>query len=112
MKGTDHAFSLERPGLSRAVRDLRRARLALGDGVKRVYPRETGGLFKMGKKLVAARDLKSGHAITRQDIALKSPNDGLAPYELDNVIGKVTLRALSEDETISDKDLADNEKNK
>jgi len=111
MKGTDHAFSLERPGLSRAVRDLRRARLAMGDGVKRVYPSETGGLYKMGKKLVAARDLDSGHVITRQDIAIKSPNDGLAPYELENIIGKATLRALTRDETISYQDLADNDNN-
>lgn len=112
MKGTDQAFSLERPGLSKVVRDLHRARVAMGDGVKRVYPSETGGLFKMGKKLVAARDIEAGHVITRRDVAIKSPNDGLAPYELENVIGKVTLRALSEDETISYKDLADNGKNK
>ena len=30
MKGTDHAFSLEPQGLRKMVRDLRRARLALG----------------------------------------------------------------------------------
>jgi sialic acid synthase len=29
-KGTDHAFSLERPGLQRMVRDLRNTRIALG----------------------------------------------------------------------------------
>jgi N-acetylneuraminate synthase/sialic acid synthase len=101
MKGTDHAFSLERPGLTRIVRDLHRARLALGDGIKRKYPSETVGLFKMGKKLVAARNLPAGCTLTREDIAVKSPNDGLPPYELKNVIGKVTLRPLAEDETIS-----------
>jgi N-acetylneuraminate synthase/sialic acid synthase len=110
MKGTDHAFSLERPGLSRVVRDLKRARVAQGDGVKRVYPSETNGLYKMGKKLVAARNLRAGHTLTREDIAIKSPNDGLAPYELKNVIGKVTLRALKEDESISYQDLANAKK--
>lgn len=107
MKGTDHAFSLERPGLTRVVRDLRRARLALGDGIKRKYPSEAGGLYKMGKKLVAARDLPAGYVLTRDDIAIKSPNDGLPPYQLENVIGKVTLRALTEDETISYEELVD-----
>ncbi|OGO43576.1 MAG: hypothetical protein A2137_03050 [Chloroflexi bacterium RBG_16_58_8] len=112
MKGTDHAFSLERPGLTRVVRDLRRARQALGDGVKRVYPNEAGGLYKMGKKLVAARDLPAGHVLTGEDIAIKSPNDGLPPYELENVIGKVTVKALNEDETISFEDLTDHGQNK
>ena len=36
-KGTDHAFSLEPAGMRKLVRDLQRARMALGDGVKRVY---------------------------------------------------------------------------
>lgn len=107
MKGTDHAFSLERPGLQRLVRDLRRARVAFGDGVKRPYPSEAGPLYKMAKKLVAARDLPPGQVLTYKDIAIKSPNDGLPPYELERVIGKVTLRSLREDENISFDDLVD-----
>ena len=107
MKGTDHAFALERPGLRRLVRNLRRARVALGDGVKRPYPSEAAPLYKMGKKLVAARDLPAGHVLTREDVAIKSPNDGLPPYELENVIGNVTLRALKEDENISFEGLTD-----
>src|SRR5205823_3797189 len=34
MKGTDHVFSLEPVGLRKLVRDLRRTRVALGDGMK------------------------------------------------------------------------------
>src|SRR5204862_5198215 len=34
-KGTDHAFSLEPVGFTKMARDLRRTRLALGDGKKR-----------------------------------------------------------------------------
>ncbi|MFN8387125.1 MAG: N-acetylneuraminate synthase family protein [Anaerolineales bacterium] len=36
-KGTDQVFSLEPIGMKKLVRDLRRVREALGDGVKRVY---------------------------------------------------------------------------
>ena len=107
MRGTDHAFSLERSGLRRMVRDMQRARVALGDGVKRSYPSEKGPLLKMAKKLVAARELPEGHRLTRADIAIKSPSDGLPPFELDNVIGKVTTRALAEDDHILFEYLAD-----
>lgn len=100
MKGTDHAFSLERPGLRKVVRDLRRARVALGDGVKRPYPSEKGPLYKMAKKLVAASDLPVGHILTYEDIAIKSPNDGLPPYNLENLIGKTVIRALKKDDGI------------
>jgi N-acetylneuraminate synthase/sialic acid synthase len=105
MKGTDHAFSLERGGMRRVVRDLKRVRLALGDGVKNTYPSEVAPLLKMGKKLVAAADLPANHVIRREDIAIKSPSDGLQPYELDKVIGKVTRRPLKVDENIAIEDL-------
>jgi N-acetylneuraminate synthase/sialic acid synthase len=101
MKGTDHAFSLERSGMRRVVRDLKRVRLALGNGVKSTYKSEEAPLLKMGKKLVAAMDLPANHVITREDIAIKSPSDGLQPYELDRVIGRVTRRAFKEDENIA-----------
>ncbi len=106
-KGTDQAFSLEPIGMRKLVRDLRRARVALGDGIKRPLSCETKPLFKMGKKLVAAYDLPTGHVLTCEDVAIKSPNDGLPPYELENVIGKVTCRALQEDENILFDDLKD-----
>ena len=101
MKGTDHAFSLEPAGMRKMVRDLQRARVALGDGVKATYKSEEAPLLKMSKKLVAARDLPAGHVLAREDIAIKSPSDGLPPYELDNVLGKKLSQALKEDENIS-----------
>ena len=83
-KGTDHAFSLMPDGMRRLVRDLRRVPDALGDGVKRPLPSEDRPLQKMGKKLVAARDLPAGHVLAPGDLVAKSPADGgLPPYELE-----------------------------
>jgi N-acetylneuraminate synthase/sialic acid synthase len=73
---------------------LRRARVALGNGVKQRLPGEQKPLYKMGKKLVAARNLPGGHVLTLADIAIKSPNDGLPPYELERVLGKTTRHPL------------------
>lgn len=93
-KGTDHALSLEPVGMQKMVRDLRRARAALGDGEKRVLPSEVSALVKMGKKLVAARDLPAGQVLAAADIAIKSPGDGLPPYELDKVLGRTLLQPV------------------
>ena len=106
-KGTDHAFSLERPGLRRMVRDLRNTRTALGDGLKRNYESEVAPLYKMGKKLVAARALPTGHRLSVDDVAIKSPNDGLPPYELDNVVGRVLTRPLEQDDNLRWEDLSE-----
>lgn len=56
-KGSDQAWSLEPGGLRRMVRDLGRAREAMGDGIKVRYPEEIAPLVKMGRDLA---DLESG----------------------------------------------------
>jgi sialic acid synthase len=101
-KGTDHAFSLMPEGMRKLVRDLRRVPAALGDGVKRPLPSEEPALRKMGKMLVAARDLDRGHVLADGDVVARSPADGgLAPYELDGLLGRSLNRALREDEAVT-----------
>ncbi len=109
-KGTDHAFSLEPPGFRKLVRDLKRTREAMGDGVKRTYDSEVNPITKMGKKLVAARNLAVGHMLRREDIAIKSPGDGLQPYEIDKVLGRVILTEMREDDDITYEALNGSEK--
>jgi sialic acid synthase len=95
-KGTDHAFSLMPEGMRKLVRDLQRVPGAIGDGVKRPLPIEEQPIRKMGKKLVAARELDQGHVLTADDLAIKSPADGgLPPYELDRLVGRRLRRAVA-----------------
>jgi sialic acid synthase len=101
LKGTDHAFSLEPQGLRKLVRDLRRTRLALGDGTKTMHPSEAAPVLKMSKKIVAARDLPSGHVLTRDDLALKSPGDGLPGYEVDRLVGRVLRHPVGEETALT-----------
>lgn len=105
--GTDHSYSLEPAGLEKMIRDLKRTKVSLGDGVKRAIDCEAAPLHKMGKKMVVARNLTSNHILTYDDIVFKSPNDGLSPAELENVIGKTTKRELKEDQNITFEDLTD-----
>jgi sialic acid synthase len=101
LKGTDHAFSLEPQGLRKLVRDLRRTRLALGDGTKNMHPSEAAPVLKMSKKIVAARDLPSGHVLTRDDLAFRSPGDGLPPYEVDRLVGRVLRHPVGEETALT-----------
>jgi N-acetylneuraminate synthase/sialic acid synthase len=100
LKGTDHAFSLEPVGMTKLVRDLRRLKVALGDGKKIMYPSERENILKMGKSLVASRDLPKGHVLTEHDLAMKSPAGGIPPYELENLIGMTLTEAVGEDDLL------------
>jgi len=101
MKGTDHAFSLEPVGLRKMVRDLERTFKAMGNGAKKIYESERAPIVKMGKSLVVARNLPTGHVLGPQDVVMKSPGGGIPPYELDKVIGRTTLKALHQDDFLS-----------
>jgi N-acetylneuraminate synthase/sialic acid synthase len=110
-KGTDHAYSLMPDGMRRFVRDLHRVPAALGDGVKRRLPSEERPLEKMGKKLVAARELPAGHVLGPGDLEARSPADGgLPPYELDRLVGSTLLRPLAVEEQIALEDVEPAEK--
>ena len=101
MRGSDHSFSLEPQGLQKMIRDLRRARVALGDGQKKVYESEHLPLTKMAKKLVAATDLEEGRILTPADIAVKSPGDGCCPSNFDRFIGARLRRSVKRDGDLS-----------
>jgi N-acetylneuraminate synthase len=47
MWGSDHAASLEPNGMVRLVRDIRLVERAMGDGVKRLLPREVPIMDKL-----------------------------------------------------------------
>ena len=101
MKGTDHAFSLEPVGLRKMVRDLERTFKAMGDGAKKIYDSERAPIVKMGKSLVVARNLPTGHVLGPQDVVMKSPGGGIPPYDLEKVIGRTTLKPLHQDDFLS-----------
>ncbi len=100
-KGSDHAFSLMPEGLRRLVRDLRRTPDAVGDGVKRRLASEERPLEKMGKKLVAERELPAGHVLGESDLVARSPADeGLPPYALDDLVGRRLVRPLAAEQAV------------
>jgi N-acetylneuraminate synthase/sialic acid synthase len=71
-----------------------------------VLPAEESAMLKMGKKLVAARDLPAGHVLTAADIAIKSPGDGLPPYHFAQFLGRPLRKGLKFEDPL-DFDLVD-----
>lgn len=105
-KGTDHAFSLSPIGLRKLNKYLANMHCALGDGVKRRYPSEKEPITKMSKKIVASRKLAMGSSLRMEDLAFKSPGNGLLPYEAEKLVGRKLLRTIDEDTALSFDDVA------
>ena len=88
LKGTDHPMSLAPSGLRKLVKDLKKIKKALGNGVKSLQKEEKAPIKKMAKKIVASKIIKKGTAIELDHLEFKSPGDGLPPYLVNEIIGK------------------------
>jgi len=101
LKGTDHQFSLTPNEMTSLVNEIYEVKLSLGDGEKIIYPEEQLSKFKMGKKLVASSTLNAGHVIKENDISIKSPGDGMSPFEIDMILGKKIKKRLTKDSSFT-----------
>ena len=70
-KGNDHKCSLLPEELAEMIKAIRRIEQSLGTSEKVILPSERVCIDKLGKTLVAAKDLKKGHKIEKQDLAVK-----------------------------------------
>lgn len=100
-EGPDHKASLEPNELKQLVRSIRNIEVALGDGIKKVTEAERQTRIIARKSLHATRRIMTGKLIEPEDIIMKRPGNGISPYELHSLVGKVAKRNIEEDEMLN-----------
>ena len=71
MKGNDHQCSLDIDEFAEMVKSIRTMEVALGGPMKRFQKCEEECFKKLGKCLLANKELKKGNTITEQDLCIK-----------------------------------------
>ena len=104
-EGPDHEASLEPDELAEMITSIRRTERFLGDGVKRVMESEAKNRPLMRRSLVARASFPAGHTLSKSDVLAKRPGTGIAPYLLDEVVGRTTRKPIDEDALIKWSDL-------
>lgn len=99
-KGTDHSFALEAEGFRKFVRDTLRTREMIQD------PKASDGrepvFQKLGKSIVAARDLGVGHTLSPDSIrGLILQNNAIPIRESFWLIGRTLVKGLKAGEPLS-----------
>lgn len=85
----DSFFALTVDELALLIQAVRRLETALGDGRKHCMPSEKGGLTGGRRCIFAARDLKAGTVLARDDLAVVRPNIGeIKPRHLKMLLGQ------------------------
>jgi pseudaminic acid synthase len=85
--GVDSDFSLEPAELAALVTETERAWQALGE--PRIGPRESEReVRRLRRSLYVVEDVAAGEEVTRANVRSIRPSGGLAPVELDRVLGR------------------------
>lgn len=101
LPGPDHEASLEPDELDRAIDIARAAATARGSGDKEPVDAEMENRTVARKSLYAATEIEAGETITEDSVAILRPAAGLAPSDLDSVVGKEAATSLEPDDPIT-----------
>jgi sialic acid synthase SpsE/sugar phosphate isomerase/epimerase len=109
MEGPDHAASLEPEEFKALVSGIREVEAARGEPLaeRALSQGELINRENLAKSLVAARPIAVGSVVTENDIAVKSPGQGLSPLKMPALIGKRLTRAMAADDYFFPSDLSD-----
>ncbi len=101
--GPDHSFAIEPDELASLVRHIRDVEVAVGDGLKRGPTEvETAEMYTKGRRsVVAAVDIPTGTAISRDMLTVKRPGHGIKPKFIDTLVGRRAMVDIESDDVIT-----------
>ena len=100
MAGWDHAISADPPELRAIVDEGLKVFQALGDCRRTVTEAEREKRRQFRRSLVARRSLPAGHIMLEGDLDAKRPGTGVAPDEIQYVLGRKLADDIEEDQVI------------
>jgi len=86
--GPDHHYALEPRELAEMVAAIRAVEACLGSPIKAPSAGERDKRTLSRRSIIAARDLRAGEVLRREDLITKRPGSGLEPRLLDVVVGR------------------------
>jgi len=104
--GPDHMLSADPAEMKWLVDAVREFEVMRGDGIKRPAESEKSTRINNRKSVVLTTSVEAGERLTKQHLAVKRPGYGIAPKDMDKVIGRSVVKAMDADAVISWEDLS------
>jgi len=106
LPGPDHSFSIDPQGLKQLISQIHQIEKIKGDGVKIPRQSELEDRFFIRTSITADRDLKNGEILTKENLAIKRPAEGIEPKFFDQVVGRKINKDINLDTAINWDDLS------
>lgn len=103
MAGPDHPFAIEPDELRELVTGIRAIEEALGNGrLEGPSALEAKEMYRLARRsLIAALDIPAGTVITREHLVVKRPGYGIAPKDIEHVVGRVARVDVEADDILT-----------
>ena len=103
--GMDNQMAMEPEPLKLLVHKCKTIRSALGAEERCLLPEEIKQRDNMRRSIVVTRDIRAGERLSRGDLDVKRPGNGIPPVELEKVIGCVVKKDIESDTVLVLSDL-------
>lgn len=100
LKGNDHYHSMDKHDLQKFIKLLERDMEILGAFKIDSLQDEDISRLNARRSLVANKNIQKGHVIESNDLTFKRPAHGISPRYIDDVIGKVAIKDIFEDDIL------------
>ena len=107
MKGPDYEVSLEPNEMKMMIEGIRAIEEANGDGVKKLLKEEVVVRDWAYHSVVTIKSIKKGDIFTRENLGVKRPGTGIPAENLNLILGKTALVAISVNEQVTISDVQD-----
>jgi sialic acid synthase SpsE len=102
MSGPDHPFAIEPDELRALVRGVRDVEAAMGHGRLEGPMPEEAEMYRLARRsVVAAGPIAQGSVIRREDLTIKRPGFGIAPKDLDALVGRTARVDIAFDDILT-----------
>ncbi|MBW2003488.1 MAG: N-acetylneuraminate synthase family protein [Deltaproteobacteria bacterium] len=98
LPGWDHEVSANPEEMRIIAEESRNIAMALGTYWRVIGKAEEEKKLKFRRSIVAKRNLKQGHILTKDDLSFKRPATGILPDEVQYVVGRKLKRDITQDE--------------
>jgi N-acetylneuraminate synthase len=101
-QGPDHPFAMDADDFKKMVDDIRNLEKALGEE-KKIYNEEEQTVILQRRCIRAAKDIKKGTVIKRNeiDVLRPAPKDSIFPNYIDKIVGKKILKDVDKGEHLT-----------
>lgn len=105
LEGPDHKASLNPEEFKEMVGAIRNVEVAMGDGIRKLSENENEIKKVARKSIVLNKCVKKGAILKKEMLSIKRPGTGIAPKNINELIGKTIARDLKSGTVLQWEDL-------